>query len=60
MDVRVGGLEDYWGMPVGGVQRIVLFDGQDFDNVRNLRGAEHQERNQHLEETYKDSIICMG
>jgi len=57
MDARVGGLEDYLGMPVNGVQRVVLFDGLDFNNIENLRGPKHQKRNKRVEAGIKDCAM---
>ena len=41
------GIEDYLGMLQGKVQRIVLFDGQHYNNAMRMRGPEHQARNKH-------------
>lgn len=51
---RVTGLEDYFGMPVGGHQGVTLYDGQKTSLVESLRREEdRRERDEQLKTTYQ-------
>ena len=46
MDARIGGIEDYLGLPEGEVQSIWLWDGQNVDCIKYMRGVEYQARDE--------------
>ena len=52
MDAQIGGIEDYLGLPEGEVQSIWLWDGQNVDRIRYMRGAEYQARDEHHLQEY--------
>ena len=60
MDAQIGGIEDYLGLPEGEVQSIWLWDGQNVNCIRYMRGAEYQARDKHHLQEYGQEYKIQG
>ena len=60
MDARIGGIEDYLGLPEGKVQSIILWDGQNVDCIKYMRGVEYQARDEHCLQEHGQEYKIQG